>query len=59
LPGGAEAAPSLAVFKDGLDGAWSTLVWWKVPCPWQGGWNWTIYKVPSYSMTEEMHRKLF
>jgi len=25
-----QAAPSLAVFKARLDGAWSSLVWWKV-----------------------------
>ena len=30
LPKEAVAAPSLAVFKAGLDGALSNLVWWKM-----------------------------
>jgi len=30
LPGEAVAAPSLAVFEARLDGALSSLVWWKV-----------------------------
>jgi len=30
LPREAAGAPSLAVFKARLDGAWSNLVWWKV-----------------------------
>jgi len=33
LPGEAVAAPSLAVFKARLDGAWRYLVWWKVSLP--------------------------
>jgi len=37
LPREAVAAPSLAVFKAGLDGALSTLVWWKVPLLIAGG----------------------
>jgi len=37
LPRGAVDAPSLAVFKARLDGAWSTLVWWKVSLPMAGG----------------------
>jgi len=37
LPREAVAAPSLAVFKARLDGAWSTLVWWKVSLPMAGG----------------------
>ena len=47
LPGGAVAAPSLSGFKARLVGALSSLVWWKGPCPWQGGWNRMIFKVPS------------
>jgi len=38
LPREAVAAPSLAVFKARLDGALSTLVWWKVSLPMAGGW---------------------
>jgi len=33
LPREAVAAPSLAVFKAGLNGALSNLVWWKVSLP--------------------------
>jgi len=47
LPREAVAAPSLAVFKARLDRALSSLVWWKVSLSMAGGWNWTIYKVPS------------
>jgi len=36
LPRGAVAAPSLAVPKAGLDGAGSTLGWWKGSLPMQG-----------------------
>jgi len=36
LPREAVAAPSLAVLKARLDGAVSTLGWWKMPCSWQG-----------------------
>jgi len=36
LPREAVAAPSLAVFKARLDGALSTLVWWKM-CPLMAG----------------------
>jgi len=36
LPREAVAAPSLAVFKARLDGALSTLVWWKVSLPMAG-----------------------
>jgi len=35
------------VFKAGLDGALSTLVWWKGSLPRAGGWNEVICKVPS------------
>ena len=33
LPREAVAAPSLAMFKAKLDGAWSTLGWWKGSLP--------------------------
>ena len=36
LPRGAVAAPSLAVFKARLDGALSTLGWWKGSLPMTG-----------------------
>jgi len=39
LPREAVAAPRLEVFKARSDRALSNLVWWKVSCPWQGGWN--------------------
>jgi len=42
-----EVAPSLGTFKVRLDGAWSTLLWWKGSLPRAGGWNWVICKVPS------------
>jgi len=51
LPRGAVAAPSLAGFKARLDGALSSLVWWKGPCPWQGGWNQMIPSNPNCSIT--------
>jgi len=38
----AVAAPSLAVFKARLDGALSTLVWWKMSLLMAEGWNQTI-----------------
>jgi len=47
LPREAVAAPSLAAFKARLDGALSTLVWWKVSLPMADGWNWMICEVPS------------
>jgi len=48
FPREAVAAPSVAVFKARLDGALSNPVQWKVSlCPWQWGWNWMIFKVPS------------
>jgi len=37
LPREAVAALSLAVFKDRLDGALSTLGWWKMSLPMAGG----------------------
>jgi len=37
LPRGAVAAPSLAVSKARLDGAWRTLGWWKGSLPVAGG----------------------
>jgi len=47
LPREAVAAPSLAGFKPRLDGALSTLGWWKGSPPMVGGWNEMIYKDPS------------
>ena len=47
LPREAVAAPSLAVFKARLDGALSTLVWWKVSLLMAGGLKEMICKVPS------------
>jgi len=37
LPREAVAAPSLAAFKTRLDGALSTLLWWKGSLPMAGG----------------------
>jgi len=39
LPRDAVGAPSLAVCKARMDGALSTLVWWKGSLPMAGGWN--------------------
>jgi len=39
LPREAVAAPSLEGFKARLDGALSTLVWWKVYLPMAGTWK--------------------
>ena len=47
LPREVEDAPSLAVLKARLDGAWSTLGWWKGSLPMAGGWHQVISKVPS------------
>ena len=47
LPRAAVDAPSLAVSKARLDGAWSNLVWWRVSLPVAGGWDWMGFKVPS------------
>jgi len=47
LPREAVAAPSLAVFKARMDGALSTLGWWKMSLPMARGWNQMIFKVPS------------
>jgi len=47
LPREAVAAPSLAGFKARLDGAGSSLGWWKGSLPTAGGWNWVICKVSS------------
>jgi len=41
------AAPSLAGFKAGLDGALSNLGWWKGSLPIAQGWNEMVFKVPS------------
>ena len=47
LPRAAVGAPSLAVSKARLDGAWSSLVQWKVSLLGAGGWNWVGFRVPS------------
>ena len=47
LPKEAVDAPSLEVLKARLDGALSNLVSGRGPCPWQEGWSWMIYNVPS------------
>ena len=45
LPREAVAAPSLEVFKAGLDGALGNLVWWEVSLPMARGWNQVVFKV--------------
>jgi len=47
LPREAVAAPSPAGFKARLDGALSTLGWWKGSLLMAGGWNQMSFKVPS------------
>jgi len=47
LPREVVAAPSLAVLKARLDGAWSNLGWWKGSLSMAGEWDWVICKVPS------------
>jgi len=47
LPREAVAAPSLAVFKARLDGAWSSLVWWKGSLPMAAG---VEYRLPIRSL---------
>jgi len=47
LPREAVAAPSLAGLKARLDGALSTLGWWKGSLPVAGGWNCVSCKVPA------------
>jgi len=47
LPREAVAAPSLAALKARLDGALSTLGWWKMSLLMAGGGNWMSFKVPS------------
>ena len=47
LPREAVATPSLAVLKARLDGALRNLISGRCPCPWQRGWNWMIFKIPS------------
>jgi len=41
------AAPSLAGLKARLDGAGSTLGWWKGSLPVAGGWNRMVCEVPA------------
>jgi len=48
FPTEAVAAPSLAGFNARLDGALSTLGWWKMSLLMAGGWNWMVCKVPSH-----------
>jgi len=53
LPREAVDSPCLAVSKARLDGALSSLIWWKRSLPVVGGCNWMIYKMPpnpNYSM---------
>ena len=47
LPREAVDTPSLGVFKIRLDGALSTLVWWKMSLLMAWGLNQMIFKVPS------------
>jgi len=47
LPRGTVAAPSLAGLKARLDGAGSTLGWWKGSLSVADGWNWVVCEVPS------------
>ena len=49
LPREAVAAPSLAVSKARLDGALSTLLWWKGSLPVAGGWDRMTFKLRSNS----------
>jgi len=46
-------ALSLETFKDRLDGALDSLIWWLAAQPMTGSWNWMDFKVlssPNYSM---------
>ena len=47
LPREVVDASSLQVFKAGLDGSLSSLIWWVAALPVAGGWNYMIFKVPS------------
>ena len=47
VPREAVAAPSLEGLKARLDGALSTLVWWKVSLLMAGDWHQVIFQVPS------------
>ena len=47
LPSEAVTAPSLAGLKARLDGAGSSLGWWKGSLLVAGGWDWVVCKVPS------------
>jgi len=33
--------------RPGCTNLWATWSGRRRPCPWQGDWNWVIYKVPS------------
>jgi len=50
FPKDAMDAPSLAVFKAGLDGALSSLVWWKVPLPMALKMIFKVTSNPNHSM---------
>jgi len=50
LPREAMAACSLAGFKARLDGALSTLGWWKGSLPVTGGWNEMITSLPTQTV---------
>ena len=46
LPREAVDAPSLEVFKTRLDRGLGSLIWWVATSPWQGVWNYMIFKNP-------------
>ena len=45
LPREAVDAPSLEVFRDRLDGALGSLMWWVAVLPTAGGCNWMAFRV--------------
>lgn len=47
LPREAVDAPTLVVFKAGWRRPGATWSGGRCPCPWKGGWDWEIFKVPS------------
>lgn len=47
LPREVVDSPPLEMFKARLNGVLSNPAYWKVLCPWQGGWNEAIFKLPS------------
>jgi len=59
LPREAVAVPSLAGLKARLDGAGSSLGWWKGSLPMVGGWKKMVYEVlpnPNHSVSMAVHR---